>query len=185
MRTKGCHVVRHQEAGGSNPLAPTNSIVSNPTCLGHRSDRAIVVEQFCANLQQITCPAAVRNPRVVELCSVHRSRSWKRLVSLKTRIGGWRNRAALVSFLATNPEAGDLIPGTGGVRKGRGALPGGGKSGGARVVYYFHNESIPIFLLAAYGKNEKANLSKAERNAIARLVPVLIQNYSEWGERKR
>ena len=53
------------------------------------------------------------------------------------------------------------------------------------MVYYFHNESLPVFLLAAYGKNEKANLSKAERNAMAKLVPVLIQNYSERGGRKR
>jgi hypothetical protein len=70
------------------------------------------------------------------------------------------DRAELVGFIAANPHVGDLIPGTGGVRKVRWALPGGGKSGGARVVYYFHNESLPVFLLAAYGKNEKANLSE-------------------------
>ncbi len=93
-------------------------------------------------------------------------------------------RAELVGFIAANPEAGDLIPETGGVRKIRWALPGRGKSGGARVVYYYHNESLPVFLLAAYGKNEKANLSKAERNAMAKLVPALIQNYSEGSRRK-
>jgi len=42
-----------------------------------------------------------------------------------------------------------------------------------------------FFLLAAYGKNEKANLSKAERNAMARLVPALIQTYSEGSRTKR
>jgi hypothetical protein len=45
------------------------------------------------------------------------------------------------------------------------------------VIYYFHNEDIPLFLLAAYGKNEKANLTKAERNAMKRLVPMLVAGY--------
>ncbi len=93
------------------------------------------------------------------------------------------DRAQLVGSIAANPEAGDLIPETGGVRKVRWALAGRGKRGGARVVYYYHNESLPVFLLAAYGKNEKANLSSAQRNAMAELVPVLIENYSK-GSRK-
>jgi hypothetical protein len=88
-------------------------------------------------------------------------------------------RARLVEFIGSNPESGDLIPETGGVRKLRWALPGGGKRGGARVIYFFYNEALPVFLLAMYGKNKKANLSKAERNAIAKLVPVLVQGYSK------
>ncbi len=87
-------------------------------------------------------------------------------------------RAQLVEFIGANPEAGDVIPETGGVRKLRWALPGVGKRGGARVIYFFHNEALPIFLLAMYGKNEKANLSKDERNAMAKLVPALIHSYS-------
>ena len=94
------------------------------------------------------------------------------------------DRSDLVGLIGANPEAGDLIPETGGVRKMRWALPGRGKSGGARVVYYYLNETLPVFLLAAYGKNEKANLSKAERNAMAKLVPTLIQNYFEGSRRK-
>lgn len=93
-------------------------------------------------------------------------------------------RAELVKFIAANPESGDLIPETGGVRKLRWALPGGGKRGGARVIYYFHNESLPVFLLAAYGKSEKANLTKAERNAIAKLVPMLVVEYARGSRRK-
>jgi len=93
-------------------------------------------------------------------------------------------RMSLVTFIAGNPESGDLIPQTGGVRKLRWALPGGGKRGGARVIYYFHSEQYPVFLLAAYGKNEKANLSKAERNAMAKLVPILLANYSRRSGRK-
>jgi len=45
------------------------------------------------------------------------------------------------------------------------------------VTYYYHSERLPIFLLDAYAKNEKATLSKAERNAIKRLVPMLVAGY--------
>ena len=86
-------------------------------------------------------------------------------------------REELVAFLGSNPAAGEIIPETGGVRKIRWALAGRGKRGGARVIYYFHNERLPVFLLAAYGKNEKANLSMAERNAMKRLVPILVAGY--------
>lgn len=86
-------------------------------------------------------------------------------------------REELVMFVGANPEAGEIIPETGGVRKIRWALAGRGKRGGARVIYYYHNQRLPLFLLAVYGKNEKANLSKAERNAMKRLVPVLVAGY--------
>ena len=68
-------------------------------------------------------------------------------------------------------------PDTGGVRKLRWALKGKGKRGGARVIYYYHNDRLPVFLLSAYPKNRKANLSKAERNAMKRLVPILVAGY--------
>lgn len=87
------------------------------------------------------------------------------------------DRARLVEFVGANPEAGDLIPGTGGVRKLRWALSGRGKRGGARVIYFFHNERLPVFLLAMYGKSEKANLSKAEQNAMAKVVSAIVQSY--------
>ena len=86
-------------------------------------------------------------------------------------------RAELVLYLAANPDAGDVMPDTGGVRKLRWALPGRGRSGGARVIYYFQNEGVPLFLLAAYGKSEKANLTMAERNAMKRIVPMLAAGY--------
>ena len=85
--------------------------------------------------------------------------------------------AELVSYIGANPLAGQIISGTGGVRKIRWARSGRGKRGGARVIYYYHSERMPVFLLAAYGKNEKANLTPAERHAMKRLVPLLIAGY--------
>ena len=68
------------------------------------------------------------------------------------------------------------MQGTGGIRKFRWASGNRGKSGGVRVIYYFHNESMPLFLLTLFGKNEKANLSKAERNELTKLANIL-KNY--------
>ena len=86
-------------------------------------------------------------------------------------------RERLVAFMGANPEAGKILPETGGVRKVRWALAGRGKRGGARVIYYYHSERLPLFLLTAYPKNEKADLSKAERNAMKRLVQILVAGY--------
>ncbi|MDZ7591977.1 MAG: type II toxin-antitoxin system RelE/ParE family toxin [Rubrivivax sp.] len=89
------------------------------------------------------------------------------------------DRRAIVDHLAAHPTAGDLIEGTGGVRKLRWARDGRGKSGGVRVIYYFHSEAMPLYLLTMFAKNERANLSKAERNALAGLVDVLVQIWLE------
>ena len=76
-----------------------------------------------------------------------------------TRQGGRLPGAELVAFVGTNPEVGEIIPESGGVRKIRWALQGTGKRGGARAIYYYHNERLPMFRLSAYAKNRKANLS--------------------------
>jgi hypothetical protein len=86
-------------------------------------------------------------------------------------------RAELVAFIGANPEAGEVMPETGGVRKIRWALEGMGKRGGVRVIYYFHSKRLPVFLLSVYAKNRKANLSSAERKAMKRLVPALVAGY--------
>ena len=52
------------------------------------------------------------------------------------------------------------------------------------MTYFFHNETLPVFLPALYGKNEKANLSKAARNAMAKLVPAIIRGYSKGRGKK-
>lgn len=84
-------------------------------------------------------------------------------------------RRDVVDYLAAHPRAGDLMEGTGGVRKLRWGRGGQGKSGGVRVIYYFHSEVMPLYLLTLFAKNERANLSKAERNGLAGLVEFLVQ----------
>ena len=82
-----------------------------------------------------------------------------------------RERAVL--FLAENPEAGDLMKETSGCRKVRIAKEGGGKSGGYRVITWFGGGDIPVFLLTVFAKGQKANLSKNECNALAKLTGTL------------
>lgn len=88
-------------------------------------------------------------------------------------------RRDVVNYLAAHPKAGDLMEGTGGVRKLRWGRGGQGKSGGVRVIHYFHSESMPLYLLTLFAKNERANLSKAERNDLAGLVEILVQTWFE------
>jgi hypothetical protein len=86
-------------------------------------------------------------------------------------------REAIVLMVSTNPECGEVIQGTRGFRKVRAARGGMGKRGGARVVYILRDESFPIFLIAAYAKNEKENLTKAERNELAKMADAIFERY--------
>jgi hypothetical protein len=86
-------------------------------------------------------------------------------------------RKELVSFLAYNPTVGDLIQGTGGVRKVRWAREGGGKSSGFRVIYFYHSPGVPLFILNLFAKNEQANLSQADRNTLKALSAILVKQY--------
>jgi len=84
---------------------------------------------------------------------------------------------ALIYMVAADPMVGDLIPGTGGVRKVRFGRGGQGKRGGVRAAYFFYNGEVPIYMLAIYAKNEKSNLSKAERNQLKSLTEQIIAVY--------
>jgi len=87
-------------------------------------------------------------------------------------------REAVIDYLAAFPKAGVILRGTGGIRKLRWARPGAGKRGGVRVIYYFHNERMPLYLLTLFGKGEQANLTPSERNELAKLVQLLLQTAS-------
>ena len=73
--------------------------------------------------------------------------------------------AALQGFLSSHPEAGDIIRGTGGIRKIRWTMSGRGKRGGSRVVYYWVTARDHIYLLTVYAKGVKDDLTAAEREA--------------------
>jgi len=79
-------------------------------------------------------------------------------------------RLEFVFFIAANPMSGDVVPGTGGLRKVRWAAQGKGKRSGVRVIYYFYDETAPIYLLDLYAKGERVDLSPADKRALTALV---------------
>ena len=78
-----------------------------------------------------------------------------------------------IDTIARNPEAGELIPKTGGVRKLRIAKDGKGKSGSFRLIYYFYDKKNPLFLFMVYGKNEKTNITDTEKRAYYKGIQIL------------
>lgn len=91
-------------------------------------------------------------------------------------------REELISYISEHPSTGVLIQGAGGLRKLRWARGGRGKSGGVRVIYFYHSESMPLYLLAVFGKNEKADLSAEERNLLANAARALVAYWRERNE---
>ena len=83
----------------------------------------------------------------------------------------------LEESIAARPERHPLIPGTGGFRKARWRRPGGGKSGGVRVIYYFMVRPDLVFLADLYAKNEKENLTHAERNQLKKIASEIQQEF--------
>jgi hypothetical protein len=81
--------------------------------------------------------------------------------------------ALLQGSLVAQPDSGDLIKGSGGMRKLRWALPGRGKSGGIRVIYFWRVTESQIVMLTMYAKNEQANLTAAQVKLLAKLVEAL------------
>lgn len=93
-------------------------------------------------------------------------------------------RESVKTYLAANPKAGVVVPGMGGLRKLRWAGRGKGKRGGVRVIYYFHDRSMPIFLIAAYAKSEKADISGWERSQWKDLGKRLVESYRSRGPKQ-
>lgn len=89
----------------------------------------------------------------------------------------WREeeRNAFVDYIAANPEAGDVIPDTGGVRKVRWSRAGMGKRGGTRVIYFYHDDTMPLYLLLVYAKAQREDLSPDQKQRVRALVTELKQ----------
>lgn len=82
--------------------------------------------------------------------------------------------AEITDILAADPEAGAVMPGTGGCRKMRYAgTKGKGKSGGMRVIHLFVTAKHKVHLLDIYAKGETENLTKAETNELTKLAAIL------------
>src|SRR5436190_1848140 len=86
-------------------------------------------------------------------------------------------RRGLIDFLAANPAAGELMQGAGGARKLRWGAKGKGKRGGARVISFYGGPRLPVFLLTAFGKGERANLSNVQRNELRQILASLVVEY--------
>ncbi|MDP6066743.1 MAG: type II toxin-antitoxin system RelE/ParE family toxin [Alphaproteobacteria bacterium] len=79
-------------------------------------------------------------------------------------------REELIDFLANSPVTVAPLPRTGGVRKIRWASKGKGKSGGVRVIYYYHSHQMPLYLFSVFGKSDKDNLTRAEENDLRQVT---------------
>ena len=77
--------------------------------------------------------------------------------------------------LASRPTAGDVIPGTGGLRKIRWAGKGRGKRGGCRLIYYWHAASKRLLMLFVFGKSERADLTTAQKRVLQQIVEAEYQ----------
>lgn len=71
-------------------------------------------------------------------------------------------RLDFLTWLAANPEAGDVVPAAGGARKVRWTLPGTGKRGGARVIYFNYAEDGTVLLVMMYAKSRRENVSTGD-----------------------
>lgn len=85
----------------------------------------------------------------------------------------------MVAYVSRNPTAGDIMPGTGGARKLRFAGRGKGKSGGYRIITFYADTDMPVFLLDVYSKDSQANLTKAERNELRVILTDLPRAWRE------
>jgi hypothetical protein len=83
-------------------------------------------------------------------------------------------RQDIICFLAHAPMSGVLVEGCGGIRKLRWRRGNKGKSGGLRIVYYFCNDHMPLYLITLFAKGDRANLTQEERNGLRELVDKLI-----------
>ena len=86
-------------------------------------------------------------------------------------------RANIIEKLAAQPDLGDEIAGTGGMRKLRVAAKGKGKSGGYRVITFFSGPLMPVFLVTVYAKSQKDDITEKEKHVMKSLSAMLIDSY--------
>jgi len=80
-----------------------------------------------------------------------------------------------VDYIAANPDVGDVIPDSGGIRKVRWKRPGTGKRGGVRVIYFYRDSTMPLYLLLIYAKAQRDNWTRDERQQARVLTAALKQ----------
>ncbi len=88
-------------------------------------------------------------------------------------------KTEFIGYLACNPEAGTIMSGSGGLRKIRWGRRGVGKRGGVRVIYYFHDDTMPLFLLGFFSKSRKTDLTKDEQRRMTKLTKALRSEYGQ------
>lgn len=88
---------------------------------------------------------------------------------------------SLQSLLIEHPDIGDVIQGTGGVRKVRFAANSKGKRGGARVIYVDFVIHESLFLLSVYGKNKKQDISENEKEQMRKLINIIEKELDRRG----
>jgi len=100
-----------------------------------------------------------------------------RFLADAARLFSEKEREAVVDQISADPLCGNVVPGGESIRKVRIAFGGRGKRGGARVMYIFGGKDIPVFLLAAFAKNERDDLTRSELSAMAKAVNIILANY--------
>lgn len=86
--------------------------------------------------------------------------------------------AGLVTYLANHPDEGTVIPDTGGIRKLRWPAQGKSESSGTRIIYFFRDLNMPLYLLTAFGKGEAITLSKADKAELREVVDEIV--HDQW-----
>jgi hypothetical protein len=87
-------------------------------------------------------------------------------LSIAAKIMSAEDMEAVVLMISENPTSGDVIPGSGGLRKMRIPLQGRGKRGGGRVIYWYYNAGYPAILMWAFAKNEASDLTPTQKKAL-------------------
>ena len=101
------------------------------------------------------------------------------------RIFSQEELSGFLNYIAATPDAGEKIRGGSGLRKIRWRANGFGKSGGARVIYFFKDLNMPLLLLAVYAKNERAQMTKAAMKAVQQKMDIIMEELQNQRQSNR